>query len=405
MSKKPSLFILFITVFIDLVGFGIIIPLHAYFAREFQADAFEVGILMSIYSLMQFVFAPIWGKWSDRLGRRPILLLSLLGAGCAHILFAFASSYSVLFIARLLAGVFGANISTAMAYAADISPPEKRSQSMGLIGAAIGLGFVFGPFIGGVLGSLNVPYLGMGFGAFIAGVICLANTLLAFFVLPESRKVQVNKVVAPASERMREKWTGVVRGFKHSKLKFPMLVYLVCMIAMGHMEVSMFLYLDDKFAWPMRHASYGFAFMGLIMVFTQGYLIRKFLPKWGEQKTLLIGLTLYSAALALVGFSNEISTLAIAVTGLGLGIGLSNPAMTGTISLLGSDSAQGETMGVTQSLAALGRILGPALGSLYYRDLAPEAPFWIGGTMVFVSLLLVALKSSHFPSTAKVQEK
>ena len=157
MSNKPKL-VLFLTVFLDLVGFGIIIPLSPYLSRQFGADAFEIGLLMAVYSAMQFLFNPFWGKISDRYGRRPIILMSVLGAGLSHLAFSFGNTFTILFIARMFAGIFGANISTAMAAMADLSEDKDRSKAMGLIGAAFGLGFVFGPFLGGTLGALGKTF-------------------------------------------------------------------------------------------------------------------------------------------------------------------------------------------------------------------------------------------------------
>ncbi|HEX4923760.1 MAG TPA: MFS transporter, partial [Bdellovibrionales bacterium] len=190
-KNKPALFIIFLTVFIDLVGFGIIIPLSPYLATRFGATPFEVGMLMAIYSFMQFLFSPVWGRLSDRFGRRPIILISLFGTGLAHLVFAFSSQLWMLFVSRALAGVAGGNISTAMAYVADITGEKDRSKGMGLVGAAFGLGFILGPVIGGVLGEVGLkiseaPPFGAGFPALGAAALCLFNFLLGLRILAES---------------------------------------------------------------------------------------------------------------------------------------------------------------------------------------------------------------------------
>ena len=191
MGKKVKL-ILFLIVFVDLVGFGMVIPLHPYLAREFGASPLQVGLLMAIYSLFQFLFSPFWGRVSDRFGRRPVLLVSLLGSTLSHLAFGLGTELWILFLARCLAGVFGANISTAMAYMADISDSKQRSKSMALIGAAFGLGFTLGPFVGGLciqigkaLGT-TAPY-GSHFAALVASLICAINFLSSYFFLPESQ--------------------------------------------------------------------------------------------------------------------------------------------------------------------------------------------------------------------------
>src|SRR6185312_15700921 len=191
--KDKRLLIIFLTVFIDLVGFGIIIPMNPYLAEAFGASPFQVGLLMSVYSLMQFIFSPFWGQLSDRVGRRPVILISLLGGAASHLGFAFATSFWALVLARSLAGLFGGNLSAARAYIADITPEKDRSKGMGLIGAAFGIGFILGPLIGYVFGRVGVhlgtlPPLGESFPALIAAFICFSNFLFAYFALPESRQ-------------------------------------------------------------------------------------------------------------------------------------------------------------------------------------------------------------------------
>lgn len=403
-SRKKSLILIFLIVFLDLVGFGIIIPLHSYLARQFQADPFQVGLLMAIYSFMQFLIAPFWGQISDRVGRRPILLISLLGASLAHLAFAFATSYWMLFAARLFAGVFAANISTAMAYVADISTEEKRTQSMGMVGAAIGLGFVMGPFLGGIFGKLglmfgDLPPFGMSFGAIIASVVCFLNFIWAYFSLPESLPKEVRDTL-PKRHGVLAKIKQLVSLMTDSKVGSVLLMYLLVMVAMGHMEVALFLYVDDKFAWSFDQASLGFAYMGLIMAFTQGYLVRKFVVKKGERKLLLVGSILYCLSLLGIATSSEIVLLGISVTMLGIGIGLTNPSLTGSISLLAKSNAQGQMMGVSQSIASIGRIIGPAMGSLLYKKFFPETPFYMASFLVLLTVLILVFNWNTVPVRA-----
>jgi multidrug resistance protein len=199
---KKKLAIIFLTVFVDLVGFGIIIPMNSYLAKVFGATPLKVGLLMSIYSLMQFLFSPFWGQTSDRIGRRPVILLSLLGASVSHFGFAMSASYTGLFLCRMFAGIFGGNIPVAMAYIADLTAEKDRSKGMGLIGAAFGLGFILGPAIGGVFGHLgnslgSTPPFGESFPAIIASLICFANFVSAYFFLPESRSDAATTFVSP----------------------------------------------------------------------------------------------------------------------------------------------------------------------------------------------------------------
>ncbi len=398
MKKLSPKVIIFITVFIDLIGFGIIIPLSPYLARNFGADAFQVGLLMSIYSLMQFLFAPFWGQMSDNHGRRPIILLSLLGAAASHLLFAFGSSLWVLFVARGLAGMFGANISTAMAYIADVTDEKDRSKGMGMIGAAFGLGFMLGPFLGGISGDLgmmlgSLPPFGESFPAVVAAAICFVNFLAAIRFLPESRKVAQGYVY-------RQKKPRLQLFFKHIKKPVVgqlILIFFLSSFGMAHMEASLFLYVQDVFSWSLIKASMGFAYVGLVMVITQGYLIRKFLPKYGERRLMLIGLLLGGLGLSGIAYADEVWKLALFTTFLGLGVGLSNPSITGSISLLSGKDEQGGVMGVNQSLSAVARIIGPALGGWFYRDISMGSPFLVAGGLLLLGMIIGFLVYDKIP--------
>ena len=395
-SKKPLL-IVFLTVFIDLVGFGIVIPLSPYLAKEYGADALQVGLLLTIYSLMQFLFSPFWGQLSVRVGRRPIILMSVFGAGLAHLLFGFAQSYLVLFIARLFAGLFGANISTAFAYVADVTDEANRSKGMGIVGAAFGLGFVFGPFLGAELGHLGeqlgeaAPF-GSSFAAIGAAVICFVNTILAYFYLPESlpgkSAYAAQDKLTRSAKGLKQRLQGLVSALRRPALGRLMVVYFLATTAMAHMEAALFLYVKDDFGLSLRQAGYGFAYVGILIAFTQGFLIRRLIPKFGDKKVLLAGLLMTAIGLAGIGFVDSVLQLGLVVTFLGLGSGLYGPSLNGLVSLLAGKSEQGAVMGTSQSFSALGRILGPVMGGVIYRDLGHEFPFWVAGGLCLLGLLL-----------------
>lgn len=295
--KDKRLGIIFLTVFMDLVGFGIIIPLNPYLAKVYGATPLQVGLLMSVYSLMQFIFAPIWGQLSDRYGRRPIILISLLGSAVAHLAFGLSPSLTGLMIARGFAGLFGGNISTAMAYIADITGAQDRSKGMGLIGAAFGLGFLLGPFIGGV--SAHVME-NPSSPAFIAAGICFANFLLAIRFLPES-----NQRLESASEK-KSRFKKIFGALGTPVLGTVIFLVFINTLGMALIEASLFLFVQEKFQWSLAEASWGFAYIGLILVFTQGYLIRKWMPRFGERKLLYAGLALTAAAFFLMSVADTV---------------------------------------------------------------------------------------------------
>lgn len=398
--KDKRLLIIFFTVFIDLVGFGIIIPMNPYLAEQFGATPLMVGLLMSVYSLMQFIFSPLWGQTSDRIGRRPVILISLLGGAIAHLGFAFAPSLLWLMVARAFAGVFGGNISTAMAYIADITDEKNRSKGMGLVGAAFGLGFVLGPVIGGVftivghkLGS--APPLGSSFPAVIASLICFLNFLSAWRFLPESRKFGTS--TPPRGHRFRKIWNAFTT---------PVLGTLVALVflnsfAMAHIEAPLFLFVQDAFGWGQFAASLGFGYIGVIMIFTQGFLIRRFMPRLGESRVLLLGLLFSGVGFLLVTVSFNLAVLVLAVTTLGIGNGLANPSLNGSVSLVSDPEAQGNNLGVAQSLSSLARIVGPATGGALYQHWGRGTPFAVAGALALLGVLIVWIVRARLPRAGR----
>lgn len=398
--KDKRLLIIFLTVFIDLVGFGIIIPMNPYLAEAFGASPLQVGLLMSVYSLMQFLFSPIWGQISDRIGRRPVILISLLGASVAHLGFAFATEFWLLIVARSFAGLFGGNLSAAMAYIADITTEKDRSKGMGLIGAAFGLGFILGPLFGGEFAKIGMhlgttPPFGQSFPAVAASVICFLNFLSAIRWLPESR------VPGSSTPSHGMRMQRVLQAFRTPVLNVLILLLFINTFALAHVEAFLFLFVQEKFQWTQTQASYGFAYIGVIMVITQGYLIRKFLPRIGERKMLVIGLALSMIGFAFCSFGSHLSMLALGVTAMGFGYGLVNPSLNGSISLVSGRDVQGSNLGVSQSLSSMARILGPPTGGILYQQLSPVAPFVSAAIVILFGGLLLTRIYSRMPEGGK----
>lgn len=362
-----------------------IIPLIPYLAKEYQASGTEIGLLMSLFSLMQFIFSPWWGRLSDRVGRKPVMLTSIFGVFCSYILFSFSQTLASLFLARGLAGFFSANISVAQAYVADTTDKGGRSVAMGLIGAAFGLGFICGPLLGGLLGPVGLalgsqPPFGMQFVSLAAAGLGLLNFILALFLLPETR-------VQTATVRSVRYLQGFQKVLRSGGVRELLLFFFLTSLSMALMEVMLFILVKDRFGWDFLTATKGFACVGLVMVLVQGYFIRKWIPRYGDWKVLMVGGALMAVGFMGISFSFTIPVLAFVMTALAIGNGCVRPPVMGLASGATSPEEQGMVMGVMQSMAALGRILGPPLGGFLYDMICPGSPFTVAGLLTAAGVL------------------
>lgn len=412
MNRSP-LVVIFTTVFIDLVGFGIVIPVLPFYAEgsRFNATPRTVGLLFASYSIMQLIFSPILGRLSDRYGRRPVLLLSLIGTGIGFLILGFANTVWMLFCGRILDGITGGNISTAQAYIADITTDEDRARGMGLIGAAFGLGFILGPAIGGILShwGIAVPFL------FAAG-LCFANALLLYFRLPETVTPD-----HPARNSASNKGLAqLINCFKRPKLGLVLAIYFLFVVAFSIMTTSFSLYTMFRFGYDARHTGYLFAYVGVIAVIVQGGLIGRLVKRFGELPLVIIGALLFAGSLFAVPFVGPATGgLAALLVGGGifsLGNSLSTPALTSLASKSVGRAEQGTVLGVTQSVASLARAVGPSLAAIlihseaaqvgadgkphYMSDYSLFATFWTGAVIMFLAFLL----ATYFARTGKKKE-
>jgi MFS transporter, DHA1 family, tetracycline resistance protein len=401
--RKSQMAIIFFTVFLYLVGFGVIIPIIPVLARDLGAGGFEVGLLLSVYSFMQFVFAPFWGRLSDRYGRRPILLFCLVGECFSYIGFGLSHSLEGLFIARVFAGFFGASISTASAYISDITPPNERSKGMALIGVAFGLGFLVGPAMGGALalwgGTISAaPHFGTSFASYCVAGLCLLNFFFGLKFLKESLDPANRN---SSGKKSADRFQKLFRYLKMPIVGSLIFVFFLSSIAMSTMEATLVLLVGDRFQWGVREVSFGFAYIGFIMILSQGFLVRRLLPKVGEKKLMVFGLACMAIGLSSIAFSNTIWLLAVAQTILAVGFSCTNPSILGSISLLSSSKEQGEALGTTQGTASLGRIIGPALGGWLYQNVTKGSPFLTGGGFAVLALVLILSAFAKLPDSAK----
>ena len=373
------LVIIFITVFIDLLGFGIIIPLLPFYAESFGASALTIGLLGTSFSLMQFVFSPIWGRWSDKIGRKPIILLGLMGSCLSYLTLALATSLPMLFVARIIGGIAGANIPTAQAYIADVTTPENRAKGMGMVGAAFGLGFIFGPAIGGLLSRIS-PSAPMWF----ASALCLSNFIAAWFLLPEPRRVSADT-----------KTLGRLEAFRHAMTK-PALVLLLALYflvtaAFSGFEATFALFSEARYGFTAASIGFLFAFIGVVLAVVQGVLVHRVVKRLGEPRLIPIAIFCIAVGVGLVPFAWSVPTLLVALGVLAVGMGFNNPSLTSMVSRLSDPNDQGGMLGLASSLASLGRVVGPAWGGFLYDSYGMTTPYLSAS-----GLMLVAFAVSFF---------
>ena len=368
--RKPSLLVIFLTVFIDLIGFGIVLPLLPIYSKNFDAKGLTIGIIMASFSAMQFVFAPIWGRLSDRIGRRPVLLVSTLGAVLSYAVFAIGSGLHDsktalldLLASRMLAGVCGANITVAQAYIADITPPEGRSKGMGLIGMAFGLGFIFGPAIGG----FSLKHLGMQGPGWVAASLCLANFCLAFVILKESWQPQAQPI-AP-----RPRFAQWAHTLSQPKIGVLIFLFFLATFCFASFETTLGLLvllnfnLDAARGHDAKTIAYLFAYCGIIGALVQGGAIGRLVKKVGEPRLIAGSLLLLSLGLAPLPFIHLWPPLLVALALLSIGSSLTRPPIFGLISMLTPAHEQGVTIGVAQSVGSLARIAGPIFAATLFE--------------------------------------
>lgn len=392
LKPQAALGFIFVTMLIDVIGFGIIIPVLPKLIEKLihgtisQASLYA-GFMLLAYSVMQFLFSPMVGNLSDKYGRRPILLCSLLGFAIDYLFLAFAPTIGWLFVGRIIAGITGASFTTASAYIADVSTPEKRAQNFGMIGVAFGIGFIIGPFLGGVLGGWNVKY-----PFFAAAGLALLNAAYGYFILPESLSLDHRrpfewKRANPMGSLLQLKKYPSVTGLAAS-------LFLVYFAAQSVQSVWTF-YTILKFSWSEFLVGSSLAFIGLMIAMVQGGLIRVTLPKLGLERSIWMGLLLYSFGLILFAFANQTWMMFAFMVPYALG-GIAGPALQGLMTNQVPANEQGELQGGLTSLMSLSSIFGPwVMTSLFYyftnfksHRYLPGAPFILGALLMLLAALL-----------------
>ena len=393
---RPLLLIYF-TVFIDLVGFGIVIPALPYYVETeaFRATPFEIGLLFASYSLMQFIFSPLLGSLSDKYGRRPILFFSILGSAAGYLLIGFAFALWMVFVGRIVSGITGGNISTAQAYIADVTTKENRAKGMGLFGAMFGLGFMFGPAIGGILSryGIHVPFL-------FAAILSLVNAILVYFILPESVKFNSSAAIKPRKNRLVELFESL-RDTQFATLND---VYFFLVTEFSIMTYAFVLFTIFRFNYTAEQNGYIFFFIGVLAVIFQGGLFNTLVNKFGENALMVAGCLLMAASLFVVPYITPdfggLIALLFTITVLTVGNSMASPAITSLASKVSHDDEQGKALGVLQSGASLARAIGPAVGGVLLNnafnlvdDFTIQRTFWTAAAIMFIAVFVAVFFS------------
>jgi len=369
---------IWLTVALDLVGFGIVVPILGRYAERFGASGLEVGLLFASFSLAQLVFAPLLGRLSDRIGRKPVIMISLLGTAVGSFVTGAAGALWVLFLGRILDGASGASVAVAQGAVTDLAPPSERPRLLGLLGAAFGVGFVVGPALGGLasLGGEHIPF-------FVAGTVALINAIVAWRRLPETRPAEVRQAAREAAKNDTEAkvrlWGLAVAGF-------------TAIVAFSGFEATFSLLAGDRFRLTEGGVAAIFVGVGVVLVGVQGGLIRPINAKLGTQRSLQVGLVLNSAGLIVLSAAENWPLLIVALALLTVGQGLVTPNLSSLVSGRVPDHRRGEALGFQQGVNAIGRVAGPALAGVLYDHVSIGSPYLVGGALCGVALAVISSK-------------
>lgn len=395
------LLIIFVTVFIDLVGFGIVIPLLPFYAEEMHATPFDIGILVSSFSLMQFIFSPFWGNLSDRVGRRPILFFTIIGSSIGYWIIGLANALWMLYAGRILAGIMGGNLSTAQAYIADVTSRKNRAKGMGLFGMAFGLGFILGPALAGVLSRFghHVPFI-------FAALLSFGNAISLYFILPESRKASDRAV-----EKRRSRLADLIDALKDKRFGTITVEYFLVIASFAMMTTAFAYYMMVAFGYNAEKTGYLLAYVGFLSALFQGGVFGRLANRYGEGRLVLMGSLLLMLSLFAVPFITAglggLLALLIGTAGFSLGNSLAPPALTSLASKNAGEEEQGRSLGIMQSAASLGRVVGPLLCGALLNNAAGEVDrstlfrtFWTAAAIMAAAVVIAIyyLRSSRLRS-------
>ena len=398
----PPLILIFVTIFIDLIGFGMVIPILPFYSQvePFMATPFEIGLLVSIFSWMQVFFTPVFGALSDRFGRKPLIFISLVGSAAGYLVVGLAGSLMMVFIGRAIGGIAGGSISTAQAYVADVTTRENRAKGMGLFGAAFGLGFILGPALAGILSKWGIA---MPF--YFAAALSIANAIAVLLILPESLKPELRRKVEADIER-KGRLAEMVEVLEGKDFRLVAIVYFLLISAFSIMTYAYVLFTEHTFGYSAEQNGYLFAFVGMISIVMQGFVFGRLAKTFGESPLAVAGCLILTMGLFAIPFAGPafggLAGLLFVSALLAGGNAFATPALSTMGSKLAAAHVQGRAMGVLQSLASLGRAIGPTVGGVLLNNQMDKVDrftvfrtFWVASGIMFVAFLVAAYAVRH----------
>ncbi|MDP6774538.1 MAG: MFS transporter [Rhodospirillales bacterium] len=387
--KRTPMPILFLIVLIDLIGFGVIIPLLPFYAEYFRATPDVVTLVMATYSLAQLFSAPLWGSLSDRIGRRPVLLFSLGGATLSYVGLGFADELWILFAARAFGGAMAGNIAAAFAYVADVTTPENRAKGMGLVGAAFGLGFIAGPAIGGVLAGPDAANADFQSPAFAAAGLSFAAFAMAIFLLKESLAPELRRRTA-SGPRTRY-WPFMIETLRRPHLGLLIGVSFLATLVFAGKDATFAKRSEPQFGWGPEQNYYLIAFVGILIAAVQGGLIGPLVRRFGEERLILQGTVALALGLVIIPLSESLAPLVAAMVIAAYGFSVTTPSLNSLISLRVGATEQGGVLGVARAATTLSRVVGPVCAGVLFAVFGKEWPFFAGAA-VMVGVLFLGLR-------------
>ncbi len=385
-QPRTAMMIVFAVVVIDLIGFGIIIPLLPFYGEHFGASPDQIAYLISVYSLCQLISAPVCGRLSDRIGRRPVLVMCLAGTVGAYIWMALVDSLTGLFLARAFAGAMAGSIATAFAYMADITTPENRARGMGLVGAAFGLGFTAGPAIGGILGGADPANINFQLPAYAAAGFSFIAFAAAAALLPESSPREIRDRAQRDEPGRRH--TGFMETLRRRPTMVAIGLNFLTVAGIAGIEAMFPIWSEREYGWSVSQNGFLFAYMGLIMAAIQGGLSGPISRRIGEWGMVRLGLAALVVGLIATPLSPNETWMIFAVTIMAVGFGVATPGLNTLVSLSAPEDQQGGVMGVGRSAATVARILGPAAAGILFAWLGRDWPFYMGAVIVGTALIV-----------------